>query len=302
MANLLETIRKNRSALATEQAPLTDETQRTQELLQAKTGKALGPSETATSNIAEQVAVGGTQAQIQQLGQQLQQQQAAEDIEGLRQTQQERLQRGELDQARKFQTIQTKMETNKLLNELQRDKATLDLEKDKSRLEQTAFLLAMQDKRYVDNLQAVGRRNRFDNQQQFNEELQKQIMGIEVDFLKTKLNQSDILAASDRDFREMLAGMSFADAQAIAQMEMQYDQTVAQIKAQLMREGVSAQAAQAAAETQAAGAQSIVKGAIKAGETYAKSSEDSDTDTEEADTGKPSSSNTGQRDFGGVYS
>lgn len=300
MANLLETIRKNRSALATEQAPLTDETQRTQELLQAKTGKALGPSETATSNIAEQVAVGGTQAQIQQLGQQLQQQQAAEDIEGLRQTQQERLQRGELDQARKFQTIQTKMETNKLLNELQRDKATLDLEKDKSRLEQTAFLLAMQDKRYVDNLQAIGRRNRFDNQQQFNEELQKQIMGAEVDLFKTKLNQQDILAVSDREFREMLAGMSFEEAQTLANMEMEYQQTVTNLTAQYMREGATLKAAQAAAEAQAAGYQAIMKGSIQAGEAYAKSGTKSSTDT--TDTTKPSSSNTGQRDFGGVYS
>lgn len=283
MANLLDTIKQNRSALATEKPEVEDQTLKVQKLLRAKTGREVGPAETATSNIAEQVAQGTTASQIQQLGSQMQLQQAGEDIEQARLAQQERLQRQETDQARKFQTMQTKMETNKLLNDLSRDRATLSLEKDKSRLEQTAFLLAMQDKKYTDQLQDAGRKQRLDDQVAFNEAIQKESFGLELDLLKKKLGNQDILASSDRQFQEMLASMSIAEAQQIAQMEMAYDQQVAAIKAELMRQGVSAQAAQAAAETQAAGAQSILKGGIgiaqAAGEGKFSSKTDSDTTT-----------------------
>lgn len=262
MANLFDTIKENRSLLTQQQPEAEDQTLKVQKLLRAKTGREVGPAETATSNIAEQVARGTTASQIQGLGAQMQVQQAGEDVEQARLAQQERLQRQETDQARKFQTMQTKMETNKILNDLGRERGTISLEKDKARLEQAAFLISFQNKKYTDQLQDIGRRNRLDDQMAFNEAMQRQAMGAELDLLKDKLGKQDILAASDREFQEMLAGMSIDEAMKIADMEMEYDKQVAAIKAELIRQGVSAEAAQAAAETQAAGSQSILKGAI----------------------------------------
>lgn len=298
MANLFDTIKENRSLLATEKPEVEDQTLKVQKLLRAKTGREVGPAETATSNVAEQVAQGTTGTQLAQLGSQMQMQQAGEDIEQARLAQQERLQREETDQARKFQTMQTRMETNKLLNDLSRDRGSLSLEKDKARLEQTAFLMAMQDKKYTDQLQDAGRRQRLDDQVAFNEEMQKQAFGLELDLLKDKLQKQDILSASDREFQQMLSSMSIADAQAIAQMEMAYDQQVTAIKAELMRQGVSAEAAQAAAETQAAGAQSILKGGIGIGEAYGsgkfdKKPQEQSTGTSNVDTSPGSRTTAG---------
>lgn len=268
MANLFDKIQQNRAALSAEKPEPAEETSRIQKLLRAKTGQAVAPSETGISNIAEQVAAGQTQAQISQLGQGMAVQQAADTVEQAKLAQQERLQRQEADQARRFQTVQTRMQTNQILNDLSRDRATLDLDKDKARLEQVGFLLAFQDKKYTDKLQAVGRRRRLDDQTEFNQAMQQQTFGMELDLLKDKLGKNDILQASDRDFQIAMSNLSIQEAQAIADMEMQYDQQVTAIKAELMRQGVSAEAAQAAAETQAAGAQSILKGTIQAGEAY----------------------------------
>lgn len=262
MANLLQTIQQNRAALSGEKPEPAEQTLKVQQLLRAKTGQAVAPSETATSNIAEQVAAGQTQAQLSQLGQEMATQQAGEAVEQAKLSQQERLQRQEADQARRFQTVQTKMQTNQLLNDLGRERGSLSLEKDKARLEQVSFLLAMQDKKYTDTLQDVGRRNRLDDQMAFNEAMQQQAFGMELSLLKDKLGKQDVLAASDREFQEALSNLSIQEARAIAEMEMEYDYQVALIKADLMKQGVSAQAAQAAAETQAAGSQSILKGGI----------------------------------------
>jgi hypothetical protein len=290
MANLLDTIQQNRAALSAEKPEPAEETSRIQKLLRAKTGQAVAPSETGISNIAEQVAAGQTQAQISQLGQGMAVQQAADTVEQAKLAQQERLQRQEADQARKFQTVQTRMQTNQILNDLSRERGSLDLDKNKAKLEQVGFLLAFQNKQYTDKLQDIGKRNRLDDQVAFNEALQQQSFGMELDLLKDKLGKNDILQASDREFQTAMSNLSIQEAQAIADMEMQYDQQVAAIKAELMRQGVSAEAAQAAAETQAAGSQAILKGGVQLGEAYGSGKFDS------KDTSTPSSSQPTQKE------
>lgn len=282
--NLFDTIKENRSLLAQQQPEAEDQTLKVQKLLRAKTGREVGPAETATSNIAEQVARGTTASQIQGLGAQMQVQQAGEDVEQARLAQQERLQRQETDQARKFQTIQTQMETNKILNELGRERGTLSLDKDRSRLEQVTFLMAMRDKKYTDALQDIGKRNRLDDDIAFKEEMQRQEFGLQLNLLQDKLGKQDILAASERDFQKMLSDMSIQDAMNVAEIEMDYSRRVTAIEAELIRQGVSAEAALAIAQTQAAGSESILKGTIGAlgssgkGKFDKNSGEDTDTD------------------------
>lgn len=220
MANtLLDIIRTNTGKLASQQAPLEDQTQRAQGLLRARTGRAVG-GETQT-NLAEQSAVADTQSQLAQQAQALTTQQATTDIQAREQELAQEQARARVDQARRFDTIENRTKTQSLLNELERDKASLDLEKDGARLEQAAFLLSMQDKQYVDNLQDIGQRRRLDNDAAFRQEQQELIIGNALELLEQKLDNADILSVSDADFRRVLADLSLDEARQLADLELE---------------------------------------------------------------------------------
>lgn len=219
MANtLLDIIKTNTGKLASQQAPLEDQTQRAQGLMRARSGRAVGGE--AQSNLAEQSAVADTQSQLAQQAQALTTQQATTDIQAREQELAQEQARARVDQARRFDTIENRTKTQSLLNELERDKASLDLEKDGARLEQAAFLLSMQDKQYVDNLQDIGQRRRLDNDAAFRQEQQELIIGNALELLEQKLGNADILSISDADFRRVLADLSLDEARQLADLEL----------------------------------------------------------------------------------
>lgn len=283
--NLLDTIKQNRASLASEQAPVTDETQKVQKLLRTKSGKAIGSSDTGISNIGETAAVAQTQGQLGQIGQQLQVQNAQDTISNQRAVQTERLQRQGLEQARKFQTIQAKMQTNQLLSDLQRDRASIDLNKDRAKLEQASFLLAMQDKRYLDDLQEVGRRRRLDDEVRFRQEMLETAFGEQLGLLQDKLQKEDIMQASDREFSDALSQMTVEDAFQVAQMQLDFESKQSDIKKQLIEEGAANQIAVLSGQAEAQGIQGLVQGSIMAGNAAAdgKFSGGDETDTDGAD-------------------
>lgn len=238
MNTLFDAIKQNRSQLAGQQAPVTDETSRVQSLLRAKSGKQVaGGGAAAPSNLGEQAAVQQTNQQFGQLavGQQLQQK--AEDQAVAGQQQEAQLQRQEIDQAKRFQTVQNQMKTNQLLNELSRDRATLDLEKDRARLEQTSFLLALQDKKYTDDLQDIAKRRRLDDAAVFQREMEEMAFGDSLDLLKQKLGGQDILAANDRDYRKALSALSIQDAMQVAEMEMAAEEKAGALDREALKSG-----------------------------------------------------------------
>ena len=219
MANLLETIQKNRQQVLGQQAPVTDETQRIRELLRAKSGKAASSSASNISNIGEQAAVDQTNQQLASLIPQATIQSQQENVAAAGQMQQQKQQKQEISQARNFNTVQNNIRTQQLLSSLERDKGELDLDRDRAKLEQTSFLLAMQDKQYTDQLEAIGKRRRLDNAQVFASEMQDLAFGQYLGLLQDKLNKNDILAASDREFAEMMNNLSIQDAIKIAEIE-----------------------------------------------------------------------------------
>ena len=219
MANLLETIQKNRQQALGQQAPITDETQRIRELLRAKSGKAASSSASNISNIGEQAAVDQTNQQLASLIPQVAIQSQQENITAAGQQQQLKQQKQEISQARKFNNVQNNIRTQQLLSGLERDKGELDLDKDRAKLEQTSFLLAMQDKQYTDQLEAIGKRRRLDDGQAFQSEMQDLAFGQYLGLLQDKLNKNDVLAASDREFAEMMNNLSIQDAIKIAEIE-----------------------------------------------------------------------------------
>lgn len=268
MPNLFDQIKLNRASLSGTQAGVTDETGKLQTLLRAKSGRTVGPGDTATSNLGEQAAVAQANQQLQQAGGQLQQQQAAETAAIQGQAQDYRSQKQDIDQAQKFNTLQTQMKTNQLLADLGRDKDSLSLDKDRGRLEQASFLLAMQDKQYTDQLQDIGRRRRLDDAVAFQQELAQMEFGANLDLLKTKLKNGDVLSSSDRDFKQALSSLSIADAMKVAEIEMAAEAKASELERDAAKSGATLAAKAANTQSMYQGVGKVVETGIQGYDKY----------------------------------
>lgn len=270
MATLLDTIQQNRQALGATQAPITDQTQTVQNLLRAKTGKAVTPGggDVAQSNIGEQAAVANTQSQLGALQPQIEMESQKTGLQAQGQQQQQQQQEQQVAQSRRFNTVENKMKTDQLLQGLSQEKGTLDVEKDKAKLEQTAFLLSMQDKSYVDTLNDIGRRRRLDSDVGMKEEMQNMAFGSNVALLKQKLGQDDILQADNRDYQKALASMTVDDAVKVAAMEAQNAERTSALNQQLIVTGAQMAAKTANIQGQAQGINSLVQGTTKGVAAY----------------------------------
>lgn len=209
MANLLDTIRQNNPGV--QQQGVTDESSKLQTLLRAKSGKAVGGSGVSASNLGEQAAVAQTNNQMQnQVAPAAEIQNQGQQAQQAQQTQTTNLQTQDVEQQRKFDTIQNKMKTNQLMSEFERNKGSIDLARDKSQLEQLGFQLRLQDKGYLDNLQREGNTRRLGDQQEFNEALADSVLGDQRQLLEKGLGNKSILDADDREFKKSLANMDSA--------------------------------------------------------------------------------------------
>lgn len=212
MANLLNTIRSNTLAAGTQQQGVTDETSKLQALLRAKQGKAISTPSTA-SNIAEQAAVQQANTQMQQqIAPAAQIQAQGQQQQQLEQEQANQILQAETAQARKFDNVQTRIATDRTLQELEQGRGRIDNARYKASLDQVAQNLRLQNKKYVDDLQREGQIARLDNDIAFKEELQNTMYGDSRELLEKKLGNQSILDASDRDFKKATARMSVDDA------------------------------------------------------------------------------------------
>lgn len=240
-------------------APALGETARAQKLFQARSGKQTGTgSEPGISDISEKSASDQTSlnllpvqqaaaAQGQQVGQ------AAAGIEQGRQYEQ-----AQTDQARQGLSLKGQLQTSSLLQDLEQQKGQLDLEKDKSRLEQLAFGLRMQDQTYVDTLQREGARQRLDDAATFNEALQTSIFGEQTDLLQTALGGKSILEASDREFQKFLSSMSIDQAQTLAGIDLKHAAAMGQIEQKQTGKQIKIAAAEKQAEQKYGGINKLV--------------------------------------------
>lgn len=214
MANLLDTIRQNNQQLTKPQG-VSDQTAQLSTLLRAKSGKQVGTPSIASSSLGEQQAVAETnqslqgvrnQASIQQAG--LEQQQAAEQ-------QQTQLQKADIRQQNKFDTIQNKLKTDSLLSELERNKGKLDTARYQSSMEQLGANLRLQNTQYIDNLEREGARARLDDDVKFKEEMARATFGDQQDLLQKALGNKSVLDANEREFQKSMAQMGLDDSYAM---------------------------------------------------------------------------------------
>ena len=100
------------------------------------------------------------------------------------------------------------------------DRSTQELEfrKDAAELEQIAFSLAMADKAYLDELSRTGQERRLDDQQKFQEELARIMLGEKTtEFLK-QIGFQEEVGEKKRDWNEELAAMGSNNRMDLAKM------------------------------------------------------------------------------------
>lgn len=206
MANLLDTIRQNNPAL--QQQGQTDQSANLQTLLRAKSGKAISGPEVAASNLQEQQTVDQTNNQLQNqiapaaaIQNQQQQQQA------VTQAQQVNQQGQEIAQQRKFDTLQTRLKTDQILSDLERNKGQINMQRDRAAVEQLGTNLRLQDQNYTQQLQREGNLARLGDQNSFQQSLQRNILGDNQQLLEKQLGNSSVLDANDRQFKQAMANM-----------------------------------------------------------------------------------------------
>lgn len=217
---LIDKIQQNLATAGTQQQGNTDQTGRARTLLAAKSGKQIGAGQLApASAVGEAAAIDQTNQQMAAL--QPQGQVAAAEIgQAVKQLgAQETGARADLALRQKQLQQSNLLRKQQLLGDLGRDRATLDLEKDRAKLEQLAFTMRMNDKQYLDQLEMEGTRQRLDNDLNFKEELQKSIMGSNDELLKQSLGNRDIMAAGDREFAEAMGAMDINAALQMASNE-----------------------------------------------------------------------------------
>lgn len=270
MATLLETLQKQGQVPGN--AGIIDETQKAKTLFQAKSGVAPasigGPK---SSNLGEQAAVDQTNAglqpvrqQAQLVGQQLESQQA-----NVAQTADQ--QRATAEAAKRADSISRNIQTDQLLNDLGRDRATLHQQQNQSKLEQVAFGLAMKDKQYVEQLQNEGTKLRLDNALNFKSAMEDDLMAAQQDALQDAIGNKQVMDMGDREFQQAMGSLSIDQIMKMADLDMNRDAAMSGIDAANIKSDFQMKAKQAAIANQASGIDSLIKGGIGAVGAYQNS-------------------------------
>lgn len=204
-SNLLDTIRANSQP---QPQGVTDETQRLQTLLRARSGKSLSGGPVAASNLQETAAVDQANLQLGQVGQQavMQSEELAQQEAG--QAQQIAIQKQEIEQGRRFNTIQNQIRTDALLQDLEQNKGRIGADREKAVVAQVAQNLRLQNQKYIDDLQREGQKARLDDEISFNEELARSTFADNKELLEIQLGNKSILDAKDWEFRKAMGQMS----------------------------------------------------------------------------------------------
>lgn len=233
--SLMDTIRKNmqspvggqpgQAAGAPQigaQASDINQTSQIGSLLGAASGKAAAPSAApSTSNLGEQIQQ--NQAALAQQAVQQQGQQAAQELGQAQRAQEQQFQQ----QGRQLteQSLATQDEFTRqneaLLNSYQQGIKQLNLQKDKSRLEQLGFDLRLGNNQYIDNLQREGARARLDSKIAFSEALQRSIWDDEQDLFNDSLEFRSLMGSDQRAFTDKMAQMDLDFAMQVANAQAQ---------------------------------------------------------------------------------
>ncbi len=211
--NLLDTIRNNSQKMG-----MTDETQKTAQLLRARSGKA-GPA-TQQSNLGEAAAVDAGNAELGQTNQ------ANQLIQSNLEQKQTELEQSQKNSSRAIETernrnqLESRLQVESVLRDLERDMGRVDMQKDQARFEQVGAGLRFQNQQYMDNLEREGKKARLDEKHIFDQHLQQSVYDDSLALLQQHLGNKSILDMNDREFEVLLTKM---DARSIWR---QYQDTV----------------------------------------------------------------------------
>lgn len=264
----LAALQQARSSL-TQQQGVTDATQRAQTLLQAKSGKQLGTDALAPSNIEEQQAVEQANTQIKQdVAPQLNLQSQNEATAAEATVQQGKAETLQAGQAQQYTNLKAKTQLADMLQSLQQSKGQVQTQEQTQSLEQASFLMSMQDRNYVQQLQQVGQVRNLSNKMNFLGQMQDVVFGASSELVKQQLGQQNILAMSKRDFSTAMAQMSIDDAVKVANLETSGRQAAFSIEAGQMQYAAGHEAAMRNIGSMGQGVSGIVSGGAQAYGTY----------------------------------
>ena len=212
------------SGLASALAPTTGEQTEQAAALTAtaQTGKELGPAtggQARLSAVGEKLASMNTimqaqslqrQAGIQQTG--LEQQEAAQQQDQVNQLAQVSQQRVAMNEDFTNKVAGILQDTNNQL-------ANITQADDKSRAEQTGFMLRLSNTKYTDQLQNEATKSRLDNQVVFNEAMQKSIFTDETNLFSSSLEFRSMLSADQRSATAQMANINLDFAIQMSQTE-----------------------------------------------------------------------------------
>lgn len=204
-ASLLDAIQSNSQP---QQVGMTDQTGKLASLLRAKSGKAVGGGDTAQSSLGEQQANTQTNQQLGQVSGQAASQNAGIQAQNTAQQSGLQNQKAEIVQTNKFNTQQTQIQTNQLLQQYEQNKGQLSEDQQKAQADQIGFNLRMQNQQYVDNLQRAGDMSRLGDQLQFQTQMAQQTFGDNENLLKQQLGNRSVLDASNQDFERAMGQMT----------------------------------------------------------------------------------------------
>lgn len=117
----------------------------------------------------------------------------------------------ELNQREKFLSTQ-----EQILGDYVKGARTLDLEKDKSRLEQLGFGMRLGNDKYLTQLQQEAHKSRLGDALKFDEEMKRSVFSDEEELLRTNLEFRALMNAKGRELADRLSQIDIDTALAIA--------------------------------------------------------------------------------------
>jgi hypothetical protein len=128
------------------------------------------------------------------------------------QEQQTQLQQADISQGRKFNQLQNKLDTTRLLQDFEQNKGKLNLQQDRAATERLVQGLRLQNTKYLDTLHREGDRKGLDNDTKFTEEMQNTLVGDAESLQRIGIDNTAILGDSDREFAARIGQMSIDQA------------------------------------------------------------------------------------------
>lgn len=229
---LLNTVKQNAPLLANPNAPQAqqtglaptagEQTEQAQGLMAtAQTGKALQPGtgQARLSSIGEKLASMNTLMGAQQVTQQAGLQSMAQEQQGAFAQQQQQGALATISQQRLDMTQDFNNKIKGMMQDQSQNLATLDVSKDKSRVEQMGFMLRLGNEEYINKLQTEGAKARLDSKASFDDALNRTVFADETSMLNNNLQFRSMMGADQRQFNQDLSTIDLDFSLQMAQAE-----------------------------------------------------------------------------------